>query len=329
MNIRANTFKADVAQIVILLYRRIASGRAFNDTTGIGNFNARQTAQRSADFQSAVSPNCIRPGVERDGASTRNDALQIANLRYGRVQICATRGRSAFTLIEIALALAVIGFALAAIVGVLPFGMDAQRDNRQKTIIASEAGVWMNAIRNGNDGLNNLTNYVIAVSNYVQAVDMRNNNPVGAPRTEFFANPVFIEQPNIVPVNIIGVVSIPKYRPCEDTNVQGYMFIETNTQVNVYCRAMSGSAMDASPQCDDTLKDSTFSYRLTVEIVSTPALANNHDLRLTFRWPVRPTGEAGPGRAVFRTQVSGRLDGSTVQTRAGSVREYFFEPGQY
>lgn len=258
-----------------------------------------------------------------------SDARQIAHPRCGRVQLRATGARSGFTLIEIALALAVIGFALAAIVGVLPFGMDAQRDNRQKTIIAAEASIWMNAIRNGNDGLNNLTNYVIAVSNYVQAIDTRNNSPVGAPRTEFYASPIFIEQPNIVPVNIIGVASIPKYRPCDDTNVPGYMFIETNTQVNVYCRAMSGSAMDASPQCDGNLKDSTFSYRLTVETTSTPALANSHDLRLTFRWPVRPTGEAGPGRQGFRTQVSGRLDGNPMQTKAGWVKEYFFEPGQY
>jgi type II secretory pathway pseudopilin PulG len=255
---------------------------------------------------------------------------QIENLRYSRVQLCATVPRSAFTLIEIALALAVIGFALAAIIGVMPFGMDAQRDNRQKTIITEDATIWMNAIRNGNDGLDGLTNHVLYVANHLQAFNTLNNSTVGDPRSELFESPMFIfQQGGAVPVNIIGLASTPKYRPCADTNVSNYRFIETNTQVNVYCRAMSGSAMDASTQLDPKLKDSTFSYRLTVENTTNPTRGNSHELRLTFRWPLRANGEAGPGKAVFRTQISGRLDLFLVQTKAGRVQQYFFAPGQY
>src|SRR6478736_229755 len=55
----------------------------------------------------------------------------------------------AFTMIEIAICLAVIGFALAAIVGVLPLGMNVQRENREETIINQDASVFLNAIRNG------------------------------------------------------------------------------------------------------------------------------------------------------------------------------------
>ena len=62
-------------------------------------------------------------------------------------------------MIEIAIALAVIAFALVAIIGVLPIGMNVQRDNRAETIINHDATYWMEAIRSGAQGLDDLTNY--------------------------------------------------------------------------------------------------------------------------------------------------------------------------
>ena len=52
-----------------------------------------------------------------------------------------------------------IGFALVAIIGVLPIGMNTQRDNREETVINQDATVLMEAIRNGARGLDDLTNY--------------------------------------------------------------------------------------------------------------------------------------------------------------------------
>ena len=44
-----------------------------------------------------------------------------------------TRLRSAgFTMIEIAVSIAIVGFALVAVIGVLPAGMNTQRDNRER-----------------------------------------------------------------------------------------------------------------------------------------------------------------------------------------------------
>ena len=60
---------------------------------------------------------------------------------------------SGFTLVEIAISLAVIAFALVAIIGVLPTGMQVQRDNREETIINQEATYFATAIRNGARGL--------------------------------------------------------------------------------------------------------------------------------------------------------------------------------
>ena len=84
-----------------------------------------------------------------------------------------SRARRAFTMIEIAISLAVIGFALVAIIGVLPIGMNVQKDNREETIINQDATVFMDAIRNGAQGLDDLTNYVMAITNDV--TDIRPN----------------------------------------------------------------------------------------------------------------------------------------------------------
>src|SRR5437660_5518368 len=76
------------------------------------------------------------------------------------------RAQSAFTMIEIAISLAVIAFALVAIIGILPTGMQVQKDNRQETIVNLDATIFLNAIRNGALGVDDLTNYVYAITNY-------------------------------------------------------------------------------------------------------------------------------------------------------------------
>src|SRR6266567_858600 len=83
------------------------------------------------------------------------------------------RGNEAFTMIEIAISLAIIGFALVAIIGILPTGLNAQRDNRQETIVNQDATVLMDAVRNGEHGLDDLTNYVIGITNYTTAYSRR------------------------------------------------------------------------------------------------------------------------------------------------------------
>src|SRR3974377_1332546 len=75
--------------------------------------------------------------------------------------------RSGFTMIEIAISLAVIAFALVAIIGILPIGMNVQKENRQETVINQDATIFMEAMRNGAQGADDLTNHVMAITNYV------------------------------------------------------------------------------------------------------------------------------------------------------------------
>src|SRR5450756_204594 len=82
---------------------------------------------------------------------------------------------AAFTMVEIAICLAIIGFALVAIIGVLPLGMNTQRDNREETIINQDATVLIEAVRNGTHGANDLTNYVYAITNHWASYKVNGN----------------------------------------------------------------------------------------------------------------------------------------------------------
>jgi len=99
--------------------------------------------------------------------------------------------------------------------------------------------------------------------------------------------------------------------------------------------------VDKFPQQNSTVQDSAFSYRLVVENMDylpfsqlnintnspgpSPLPAdvvqlrtdyareaallqtNLHDFRLTFRWPLQPSGAPGNGRQTFRFTTSGSL----------------------
>src|ERR1041385_6854527 len=87
---------------------------------------------------------------------------------------------AAFTMVEIAISLAVIGFALVAIIGVLPRGLRAGRENREETVINQDAAVRLTAIRNGALGMDDLTNYVYEIRRYTQRYNA-STNTVGRP----------------------------------------------------------------------------------------------------------------------------------------------------
>ena len=252
-----------------------------------------------------------------------------------------TRSETAFTMVEIAIALAVIGFALVAIIGVLPSGLEVQKDNREDTIINQDAAYFMDAIRSGARGADDLTNYVYEIRRHVQAYDA-NTNPVGGTVTFSYTyntstrDGVTMSPPFPITngFRIIGLLSTPKYDPAG----AGIPFLSNN--VVAYVRALSGPASEKYPQRDTNVRSLAFSYRFISEVVPVPLptpdlsapftntpyarnlRANLNELRLLFRWPVFPNGNTGNGRQVYRTQVGGHL---SVTNDAGHPL-YFFEP---
>jgi len=255
-----------------------------------------------------------------------------------------------FTMIEIAISLAVIGFALVAIIGILPTGMNVQRDNRQETIINQDASIFMNAVRNGERGLNDLTNYVVAITNNVSF--LAPNGTVTGSRVYWYTPSASGPVPGFPLVNgysIIGLLSTPKYIYSDGRYISNHVVATV--------RSISGPASEKSPQNNPIMADLTMNYRLISEVSSygtnfynpnwtnftAPGLApqevnnrkayfaqvkyfetNLHDLRLTFRWPVLPSGSNGPNRLLFRTMVSGPYTNDPPNSPF-----FFFQPNTF
>ena len=256
----------------------------------------------------------------------------------------------AFTMIEIAISLAVIGFALVAILGVLPLGMSVQKENREETIINQDATVFMNAIRSGARGMDDLTNYVMAITNYWVRYDdsgkmkdknfnwyIPDNSKLGAGFA--LANGF----------RIVGLLSTPKYIPWDNSFTNGFV----SNYVTAAVRSLSGNVSDKFPQTNTALQDIAFSYRMISEVIPfgvnydiadrswrnnpmAPNLQSNlHEVRLTFRWPLAQ-GAKAPGRQVYRTIVGGSFQEINEPgfLRPNPIRPspsdlYFFDPGAY
>ncbi len=265
---------------------------------------------------------------------------------------------SAFTMVEIAISLAIIGIALVAIIGVLPIGLRTQRDNREETVINQDATVFIEAIRNGQFGLNDLTNYVYAITNYwvwYNPDGTPNRNGVnGYTYTAASATPPYPTAPFPISsgTNIIGLLSTPEY-VFLDKNGNGN-FVPTNNlfsggisnHVVAYVRSLSGPAEEKPPQNNDIVVGDAFAYRILC--VNAPVAmdtnmftltafqpnqprynaalaASLHELRLTFLWPQLPNGALGAGHLTFRTMVAGQVS----QIFTNNQWLYFYQPNSF
>jgi type II secretory pathway pseudopilin PulG len=187
----------------------------------------------------------------------------------------ALRSLAAFTMIEIALSLAVIGFALVAIIGVLPAGMSVQRNNREETLINFDAAFLIDSLRSGASntiglGPNDLTNYVLSITN-ISTVCLTNGAPDGAfpQRINWFTTTNYSLNGTVVNSNlltngavIVGLLSTPKYISFFPN--QGGPRIISNL-VTADFRTISGAAVDQG--ASRSSRDFAFSYRVTVEVI--------------------------------------------------------------
>jgi hypothetical protein len=272
-------------------------------------------------------------------------------------------------MIEIALCLAIIGFALVAIIGVLPTGLSVQKDNREETIINYEANFLMDAIRNGSQGQDDLTNYVLVITNRVytynitgNSTNLQNANPL----VNWYTTTNYSYNGSTHPIpfltngaNIIGVLSTPKY--IHDQLLANRFY---SNAITADFRAISGPATDQGR--DPSSVDFAFKYRVNVEIVpygdnftafdtswtnftangiaqGTPEYnwrfnnfaldafmhPNFNFIRLRFLWPILPNGKTGTGRQVFRSAGGSLVPVQLFAGRAPTPPGYFMQSGTY
>lgn len=212
-------------------------------------------------------------------------------------------------MIEIALALGVIGFALVAIIGILPVGLNVQRETHQDTIIGQDGPFFLEAIRNGGPTLAYGTSTSLDfLTNYVESITVK-----GIP----YNNPSSGQM-------ILGLLSTPGNSTT--ARIRGLTGAATEqngsnavTAFRYYMNVEIERFTSVSPNSIDSMNG--------VPLISEgPLLANNlYDLRLKFSWPVLPGGKAGPGRQTYRSLVSGSLQS---YTNSGTAF-WFFQPNTY
>lgn len=263
------------------------------------------------------------------------------------------RGNAGFTMVEIAICIAVVAFAMVAIMGVMPTGFEVQKRNREDTIINQEGMFWLEAIRGGAQGLDDLTNYVDVIRLEGTAVK-------GPEDLKFRQFPALSFTRDTVGRtgngfrtgrDIIGLLSYPRYLNQNGMQAQ-------TTRVFAYVRALNGMAAEKA-----LANDFAFTYRLTSELVpfspighATPAqggfstnfsefsltdteraarsnlfvrvqrtMPNLYELRLRLEWPVYTRNNqltVGDRKKVFRTLVGGSFSWTNVSYM--TQRQLFF-----
>lgn len=200
--------------------------------------------------------------------------------------------QSAFTMVEIALCIGIIGFALVAIIGVLPTGLRVQKDNRDDTVLGQDATIFMEAIRGGAQGTN--LHLIGQFAERVFAAGVYHSNLPPVPSAVWGSN-------------VIGVLCNP--------NANGR---------HVDMRSMSGIVADQG-----TNQLTSFRYRLFCQVtnstvLSGPVAYSLYEIRLTFRWPILPNNLLGEGRRTYRTLVVGDVFQDASATLPGTLPARFF-----
>ena len=214
-------------------------------------------------------------------------------------------------MVEIALCLGVIGFALVAIIGIIPLGLQVQQENREDTIVSQDGSYFLEAIRNGAQGLDHLTNHVQKI---FQVAKFRQVEATNGPITY---------GPNGLPDNFATGAQIIGLLSACSSNLY---------RTEAHVRALTGPATENGL---DSGTDIGFKYLLTSQVspftnfytnelsgpLTQALLTNTHEVRLTLRYPLLPNGTCGSGKQVFRALVSGKLQ----STPDG----YFLQPATF
>jgi type II secretory pathway pseudopilin PulG len=188
------------------------------------------------------------------------------------------RREAGFTMAEIAIALGVIAFALIAIIGILPAGLQVQKDNREETIINQDARVLLEAIKSGG---RDVTSDLAA---FVSEID-------GAPP----------------PANFTTADAV---RLLSDTNTHTIIFSAMSGGI-----ASRGSELGFRYQVVNHVLSPTETASLPQgrlfggagEFALSGLTNQIHDVRLRFAWPVKPNGTLGPeaNRYIARALIAG------------------------
>jgi hypothetical protein len=245
---------------------------------------------------------------------------------YPQIEARNLKTARAFTMIEVALSVAIVAFALVGILGVLPTGMRVQKDNREDTVINQDGLYLIEAIRSSTRTLDELTNYVesITLSNIVKQTEITNF----ASGEEVIGLLTTLKTPILYSSSVpLGPRTFVNARMRSLTGAAGDKNNKTNEfafryQVEaetVPIEIVPPSSIDSLRKTANSLTNGAIERLQIGEEIARMFNLNNYmfDVRLTLRWPVYQRGDkwhVGRYRKTFRTVVTGTLSTNKIST---------------
>ncbi len=247
-----------------------------------------------------------------------------------KVQLRRQFRAAGFTMAEVVLALAVVAFGLIAVLGVLPIGLNTNRDNRDETIIKHDVEFWMNAIRGGRlsmDAFNHVEWVEMHAGGNVYRAEYaalaRDGNPENASLW-----PAFVDDAGnagLPPLAYRGTLKQASWRK----DVLGWLSVPdrgtTHGVVKKYAKirplgstlmnrlqGLRGVTADGQVDYLHEAGDRAFSYLIETRVKMIEP--NFWEIKLIARWPIIEEGEtvdkikAGHGRRTFTSYINAPLE---------------------
>jgi prepilin-type N-terminal cleavage/methylation domain-containing protein len=232
------------------------------------------------------------------------------------------RVKGGFTLSEVLLAVAIIAFGLVAVFSVLPFGLKAQKDNREETIIRYEAEYWLAALQSGGVPLESMDRVETVELTDASGEVYRINRHNLVPENPNNPTDVALAEAALAgwPVDICGWLSAPDYIWSSDNAPQKIPRVPAKF-ARVW--AINGSLYDrlySHRGKDGHYLDGgefTFSYFLETKVE--PVIDTGCRITIVFHWPISEPIENALKAGTSMEKIMANTDLRPASSKAFSI----------
>ena len=201
------------------------------------------------------------------------------------------RNQAGYTLMEVALAIGLVAFGLVAVLGVLPAGLNVQKDNREETIIKLDAEYWMSALRGSIPG----SPLPLDAFNQIEWIEV-DAGPKGVFRAEYvkLAKDPWLPHPPTAKIEHDDFYGALKQSAWRESVTQWMLNPNVTTTLKVtplngplFDRIYGRTVLVADGKSEPILPGGDFAFKYLLE--SRVTIITGTDLAkvtLTFRWPV-------------------------------------------
>ena len=200
------------------------------------------------------------------------------------------RNQAGYTLMEVALAIGLVAFGLVAVLGVLPAGLNVQKDNREETIIKLDAEYWMSALRGSIPG----SPLPLDAFNQIEWIEV-DAGPKGVFRAEYvkLAKDPWLPHPPTAKIEHDDFYGALKQSAWRESVTQWMLNPNVTTTLKVtplngplFDRIYGRTVLVADGKSEPILPGGDFAFKYLLESRVTIIPGYLPKVTLTFRWPV-------------------------------------------